>query len=88
MIRGSDPSPGAGTTYGETGMCFFRASRTDGESSGAPGEVTEITDEGFRIAANGGSIFVGRVQQGRNRKINAPEWVEAVGLKVGDRFGA
>ena len=88
MIRGSDPSPGAGTTYGETGMLFFRASRTDGEAGGAPGEVTEITDEGFRIAANGGSIFVGRVQQGRDRKINAPEWVEAVGLKVGDTFGA
>lgn len=88
MIRGSDPSPGAGTTFGETGMRFFRASKADGEAGGTHGAVTEITDEGFRIAANGGSIFVGRVQQGRERKVNAPEWVESVGLKVGDRFGA
>ena len=69
-------------------MRFFRASKADGEAGGAPGEVTEITDDGFRIAASGGSIFVGRVQQGRERKVNAPEWIEAVGLKVGDRFGA
>ena len=87
MIRGSDPSPGAGTTYGDTGVSFFRASRSNGEAGGAGGEVTEITESGFRIAADGGSIFVGRVQQGRERKVNAPEWIEAVGLKVGDRFG-
>lgn len=91
MIRGSDPSPGSGSTFGDDSVRFFRASKSDAEpgseSGGAPGEVTEITDDGFRIAANGGSIFVGRVQQGRRRKVNAPEWVESVGLKVGDRFG-
>ena len=88
MIRGSDPSPGSGSTFGDDSVRFFRASKSDGDAGGAGGEVTEITDEGFRIAANGGSIFVGRVQQGRQRKVNAPEWIEAVGLKVGDRFGA
>ena len=87
MIRGSDPSPGSGSTFGDDSVRFFRASRSDSDAGGAPGEVTEITDDGFRIAANGGSIFVGRVQQGRQRKVNASEWIEAVGLKVGDRFG-
>ena len=87
MIRGSDPSPGAGTAYGDTTVSFFRASRADGGGDGAPGEVTEITDAGFRVAADGGSIFVGRVQQGRERKVSAVEWIEAVGLKVGDKFG-
>ena len=88
MIRGSDPSPGAGSTFGENSIRFFRASKSDGDAGAAPGEVTEVTEEGFRIAADGGSIFVGRVQQGRERKVNAPEWIESVGLKVGDRFGA
>ena len=87
LIRGSDPSPGSGSTFGDDSVRFFRASRSDSDTGGAPGEVTEITDDGFRIAANGGSIFVGRVQQGRQRKVNASEWIEAVGLKVGDRFG-
>ena len=88
LIRGSDPSPGSGSTFGDDSVRFFRASKSDGDTGGAGGEVTEITDDGFRIAAKGGSIFVGRVQQGRQRKVNAPEWIEAVGLKVGDRFGA
>ncbi|MCY3637826.1 MAG: methionyl-tRNA formyltransferase [Chloroflexi bacterium] len=87
LIRGSDPSPGSGSTFGDDSVRFFRASKSDSDAGGAPGEVTEITDDGFRIAANGGSVFVGRVQQGRQRKVNAPDWIEAVGLKVGDRFG-
>ncbi len=87
LIRGSDPSPGSGSTFGDDSVRFFRASKSDSDAGGAPGEITEITDDGFRIAANGGSIFVSRVQQGRQRKVNAPEWIEAVGLKVGDRFG-
>ena len=85
MIRGSDPSPGAGSTFGENSIRFFRASKSDGDAGGAPGR-SSITEEGFRIAANGGSIFVGRVQQGRDR-VNAPEWIEAVGLKAGDIRG-
>ena len=87
MIRGSDPSPGAGTTFGGDALRLFRASKAEGEAAGAPGEICEATDEGFGVAANGGSIFVRRVQAGRNRKVSAPEWMEAVGLKVGDRLG-
>ena len=87
MIRGSDPSPGAGATFGDDTLRLFRASKAEGEAAGAPGEICEITGEGFGVAANGGSIFVRRVQAGRNRKVGAPEWIEAVGLKVGDRLG-
>ncbi len=87
MIRGSDPSPGAGTTYGDVSLRLYRASKSDADAGATPGTVTEVTADGFRIAANGGSIFVGRVQAGRGRKVMAPEWSDAVGLKVGDRFG-
>lgn len=87
MIRGSDPSPGAGTTLGGVSVRLFRASKDAGDAAGTPGEVSEITGDGFRIAANGGSIFVGRVQEGRSRKVSAAEWVESAGLKVGDCFG-
>ena len=51
------------------------------------GEVVEISDDGFRIAAEGGSILVGRVQQEGQRKVMAPEWVESVGLTEGAKFG-
>ena len=88
MIRGSDPSPGAGSTFGDDALRLYRASKSDAQPEAAPGVITDVTDEGFRIAANGGSIFVGRVQPGRNRKVPAPEWAQSVGLKPGDKLGA
>lgn len=87
MIRGSDPSPGAGSTFGGDTLRLYRASKSDAQPEAAPGVITDVTDEGFRIAANGGSIFVGRVQPGRNRKVPAPEWAQSVGLKPGDKLG-
>ncbi len=88
MIRGGDPSPGANSTLDGETVSFFRASKTDGETGGArPGEVVEVNENGFAVAADGGSVFVGRVQPGGGRKVMAPEWTDAVGLKPGARFG-
>ena len=87
LIRGTDPSPGAGTTFEGTKIQLFRASRRDGDTGRSPGEVTEVTDDGLAVAAEGGSIFVGRVQAEGSRKIMAPEWIESVNLKQGARFG-
>ena len=87
MIRGSDPSPGAGATFGGDTLRLYRASKSDAQPVAEPGAITDVTDEGFRIAANGGSIFVGRVQPGRNRKVPATEWAQSVGLKPGDKLG-
>jgi len=88
MIRGSDPSPGAGSTFGGDALRLYRASKSDAQPASEPGVITEVTEEGFRIAANCGSIFVGRVQPGRNRKVPAAEWAQSVGLKPGDKLGA
>ena len=87
MIRGSDPSPGSGTTFDGKAIQFFKAGKVDGDTAKQAGEVTLISEEGFTVAANGGAISVGRVQPEGARKIMAPEWTESVGLKVGDRFG-
>ncbi len=87
LIRGTDPSPGAGTTFGGSKIGLFRASRRDGDPERPPGEVSELTDDGFAVAAMGGSIFVGRVQPEGSRKVMAPEWVESVNLRQGVRFG-
>ena len=87
MIRGGDPSPGANSTLDGETVSFFRARKTDGEADAAPGEVTEVNENGFSVAASGGSIFIGRVQPGGGRKVMAPEWTDAVGLKPGARFG-
>lgn len=87
LVRGSDPSPGAGTTFGGKKIQFFKAGGQDGDTGKAPGEVVMVTDDGFQVAADGGSIWVGRVQAEGARKVMAPEWIESSGLKAGDRFG-
>ena len=87
MIRGGDPSPGANTTLDGSSVGFFRASKIIGDTGRQAGEVVEISDEGFTVAANGGAVFVGRVQPEGGRKVMAPEWIDQVGLNPGSRFG-
>ena len=95
QVRGSDPSPGAAATYmgpanpsglGER-ILLFRGSMTTGPSGKAPGEVTEVSDDGFSVAASDGVLKVGRVQPPNSGKVMAPEWTAAVGLRPGDMFG-
>ena len=87
LVRGSDPSPGAGTTYRGAGVRYYGAERRPNGPHGRPGEVIEVSDRGFAVAAQGGSLFVRRVQPGRERKMAAGEWAASTGLVAGDRFG-
>ena len=87
LIRGSDPSPGATTTINGESIQFFRTAIRPGDTGKQPGEVIEVADDGFSVASQGGALFVMRVQAAGSRKVMAPEWMETVGLKAGDRFG-
>ena len=87
MIRGGDPSPGANTTLNGSAVAFFRASKLTGDTGKPTGEVVDVSEDGFTVAASGGAISVGRVQPDGQRKIMAHEWTEQIGLKPGDRFG-
>ena len=88
LVRGSDPSPGAGTTFGGMKLRLYRAELRDADGARGPGEVTEVTDEAFGICASGGTIFVHRVQPESSGKIMAPDWTKSVGLRPGARFGS
>ena len=86
LIRGTNPQPGAwGTLKGQKIKVFDSAL---GTASGAAGEVLAIEDDGFVVGAGSGSVKIKRVQPPDSRKIPAPEYIEASGLQVGDRFGA
>ncbi len=87
MVRGADPSPGANTTLDGSPVGLFRATRLDGDTGRAGGEVVEVSAEGFTVAAEGGAIFVGRVQPAGGPKIMAPQWIRQVGLNPGARLG-
>ena len=86
-IRGSDPSPGAGTTLEGQGVRFYKTEKRTGDSGRSPAEVTEVTDDGFGVAADGGVLYVRRVQPEGSRKVNASEWMDSVKLEAGVHFG-
>ena len=87
LVRGGDPQPGAVTSCQGKELQLFRAQKREGAAAGAPGEVVEVTGDGFAVAAPGGSLFVGRVQPEAGRKVMSPEWMESAGLKIGDKLG-
>ena len=88
LIRGGDPSPGAGTTFDGKKIQFYRAALTNVENGKAAGEVTEVSEEGFGVSAAGGTLWVRRVQPEGSGKIMAPEWAATIGLRPGARFGS
>lgn len=85
LIRGCDPQPGAFVRHGGEPVRCHDARRADA-SGGAPGTVAAIGADGVTIAANGGSIRVGRLRVGA-KKLAAAEAAAQLGLNVGDRFG-
>ena len=86
LIRGSDPSPGANSTYEGHKVSFFGANISGDNSAAEPGSVTEITDSQISIATKDGSISVQRLKIGRGAKISAPEYATETNMSVGDRF--
>jgi len=87
LVRGSDPSPGVGTTIDGKKIQFFAPGKREVETGRPPGEVTEVSETGFGIAAKDGTLFIKRVQPDGSPKVMAPDWMKSVALDVGARFG-
>jgi len=87
VIRGCNPSPGASTLFRGTPLRIFDCDKRNVSGQKAPGTVLDISEEGFLVAGNGGSIFVKRVQPQGSPKVKAAEFAAAVGLQVGDKLG-
>ncbi len=85
LIRGCNPSPGATTFLAGKKVRIFDCEPRAGVAGG-PGAVVEIGPAGFLVAAGGGAILVKRAQPSGSGKLKASEFVQAVGLQVGDVF--
>ncbi|MFW6174632.1 MAG: methionyl-tRNA formyltransferase [Chloroflexota bacterium] len=86
LIRGCDPRPGAHTSLNGTRIRLFNCSRNDTETGADPGTVVHVDDDGFTVAASGGTVFVRRVQPPESRKVPAGEFATSHGLRAGDRL--
>jgi methionyl-tRNA formyltransferase len=87
VIRGCNPAPGAATSWQGAGLKILDCERRALSGPEAPGTITEVTGDGFLVAASGGSIFVKRVQPAGAAKVGAAEYAASAGVKVGDRLG-
>ena len=85
LIRGTNPQPGAWTTHESNVLKIYDCTKV--EASGAPGEVVEISEQGFTVAANGGGILVQRVRPHDAKKISAAEFVSKYSLASGVLLG-
>ena len=87
LIRGTNPHPGAMTSYGDIKLKIFDSELRSGDLKGAPGEVIEVIDSGFLVAVPGGAISIKRVQPKDSPKIAAVDFAARYGLKPGDHLG-
>lgn len=87
LVRGADPSPGAGTTASGKALQIYNASKSEEDTDAAPGVVLEITDAGLRVATPGGSLLIGRIKPKGGGKVAAHEWAASADVSAGDRLG-
>jgi methionyl-tRNA formyltransferase len=87
LIRGTNPQPGATTSFGSARFKVFTSELLLAAQKGTPGEISAITEQGFIVEAGSGAILVKQVQPAGSPKMAASEYAGQVRLKQGDRLG-
>ena len=91
VIRGCNPAPGAWTTLAGKKLQIFDARkvvfRRFAEVVGKIGEVSGVTENSFRVTAQGGMIEALRVRGADGKKVSGGEFARAAGLAVGTILG-
>jgi len=87
LIRGTNPQPAAITHFKGWRLKIFDSVLLTAGKGASPGEVIDITERGFVVAALNGAILVKRVQAEGSAKSASPEFAKQAHLKAGDRLG-
>lgn len=87
LIRGTNPQPGATTFFRGKKLKIFDCELHLKPYEATPGEILDITEQGFLVSAREGAILVKRVQPIASPKIKATEFISSVELKRGEKLG-
>ena len=87
LIRGCNPQPGAHTTLRGERLKIFDCNAEFEPVRGHPGEVVELSDDAFRVALDGGSLLVQRVQPEGSAKVKSSDFASSAGVELGERLG-
>jgi methionyl-tRNA formyltransferase len=85
LIRGTNPAPGAWTTFKGAKVDIFDCARAPGD--GISSRVRAISDNGIEVQCVGGRVLVKRVRPEGGAKLSANDWAKSVDLRVGDELG-
>lgn len=86
LIRGTNPQPGAWTTFNGKTLQTFDSVKTAG-GAGAPGEIIDVTETGIEVATGKGAILIKRVRPEGEGKMTASEFAATAGLSKGAGLG-
>jgi len=86
LIRGTNPQPGATTSFRGQKLKIFDCALIMEEVPAVPGEVIKSSDKGIAVASQGGWLLIKRVQPQGQPKVSASEYALKVDLKAGERL--
>ena len=87
LIRGTNPYPGAFTTWRDKELKIHRAAREERECKSKPGEII-VSDpkDGIVVATGGGFLRLLEVQPAGKKKMTASEFVRGYRLSQKEKF--
>ena len=92
LVRGSNPAPGAWTTFNGKKLQIFDARkvlfRRFADVPGKIGEVTGVTAQSFKVVAQGGLIEVLKAKFEDGKKLTGGELAQSGGLESGSLLGS
>ncbi len=86
LIRGTNPAPGAWTTFNGNEVKVFDSRKVEG--GGHPGRVIAVDGDSFTVAAEGGAVRIERVRPHDDKKISAGDFAAKAGLVEGIALGS
>jgi len=87
LIRGTNPQPGASTTWQGQQLKIYDSQLLDTTSGVKAGEIISTGEYGFTVACGDGGILVKKVRPAGSSKIDASAFIREANLKAGMRLG-
>ena len=88
LIRGSNPQPGAVTSFNGQELKIFDVQRVVDGATGAPGTVLSVGDDGVAVAMTAGAVRLLRVTPEGGTKTSATDLARQAGVRQGSRLGS
>lgn len=85
LIRGTNPSPGAWTTYQGAELQIFDCQKVDGD--GLSNRIVNVTQDGVDVQCVGGRIRIKRVRPSGEDKMSATDWIALTNPTTGEELG-